>query len=614
MLRRKIDRILSEGEGKQLLWLTVLVLALFIIFCLLGRIWGLDWTDILTLYLDPGNFPIDHRANDYFSLIVTLCGILILSALLVSVFSNVFTNISEAYRKGERRYRFNGHVLILGGSRMLSDMLKQMQHQGEYEGKDIVIMTCCDVETLRERIETMLDDKRFCNRITWYRGERDNEEFLSGARIGTAAAIYLIGEDCEQAHDATNIKTLDLLEKLCGNSGPSIPCFITLDEQTTMDVFHYLPKTSHSRLRTELIRTSDYVVEQLLVYTDFIPIPKKEQYLHLVIAGNTSISHSFATVASQICHFPDYAVNGKRTIITFVGTDMKNQMDKFVANHQSLFQLSHYHYVTPEGRVSHVPDKSYGDFLDVEWEFVESSIESPFVRYELCRWINDSGQTLAIAICNQEPAENLTVALHLPEEVYAAKVPVAVYQQEHGQLMEKAIASGMYGGIVCFGEATESNDALLLRRSLRGKRVNYLYDQAYGTPPAPSVDHAWASISFAHQLSSIASANSIPIKLRSFGLEATKASVDTLDSGTLDSLSEVEHRRWMSSILLMGYRAAPKAERAERSHFKDLKTKYFIHLDIAPYQEIGSEAEKDLIIVKNIPYIIKEETYETFES
>ena len=64
----------------------------------------------------------------------------------------------------------------------------------------------------------------------------------------------------------------------------------------------------------------------------------------------------------------------------------------------------------------------------------------------------------------------------------------------------------------------------------------------------------------------------------------------------------------------MGYRAAPKAERAERSHFKELKTKYFIHLDIAPYQEIGSEAEKDLIIVKNIPYIIKEETYETFES
>lgn len=158
MFLKRIDRILSEGEGKQLAWLTGIVLALFIVFCLIGRIWGLDWTDILTLYLDPGNFPIDHKANDIFSLIVTLSGILILSALMISVFSNVFSNISEAYRKGERRYPFKSHVLILGGGRMLPDMLKQLLHNDVYKGKDIVIMSGSDIEALRERVETMLDD------------------------------------------------------------------------------------------------------------------------------------------------------------------------------------------------------------------------------------------------------------------------------------------------------------------------------------------------------------------------------------------------------------------------------------------------------------------------
>ena len=92
MIRRRMDRILAQGEGKQLAWLVGIVLVLYGIFCLVGRIWGLDWTDILTLYLDPGNFPIDHQANDFFSLIVTLSGILILSALMISVFSNVFSN------------------------------------------------------------------------------------------------------------------------------------------------------------------------------------------------------------------------------------------------------------------------------------------------------------------------------------------------------------------------------------------------------------------------------------------------------------------------------------------------------------------------------------------
>ena len=40
---------------------------------------------------------------------------------------------------------------------------------------------------------------------------------------------------------------------------------------------------------------------------------------------------------------------------------------------------------------------------------------------------------------------------------------------------------------------------------------------------------------------------------------------------------------------------------------KELKNKEFIHLDIAPYDEIAEEADKDTIIVKNIPFIINGE-------
>ena len=197
--------------------------------------------------------------------------------------------------------------------------------------------------------------------------------------------------------------------------------------------------------------------------------------------------------------------------------------------------------------------------------------------------------------------------MHLPGAIYKRDVPVAVYQKDHAEILDKAVATGMFGRISFYGEAAPGTDALLLRRSGRGQRVNYLYDLEYGNPPAASSADAWAGLSFAHQLSSIASANSIPMKLRAFGLEPTRKSVDALDAAALESLSEVEHRRWMLSVLLMGYSAAPRRERADRSRFKELKNKEFIHLDIAPYDELAHEADKDRLIVQNIPYIINGE-------
>ena len=607
MFRRIIDRLLSVGEGKQLAWLVGIVLVLYGIFCLVGRIWGLDWTDILTLYLDPGNFPIDHQANDIFSLIVTLSGILILSALMISVFSNVFSNIAEAYRKGERRYRFSGHVLILGGGHPLADMLKALQKHPDFVDKDIVVMTSSDVEALRAEMEEAIDDAAFCRRITWYRGERDNREDLLSACAPQACCIYLIGEDGEAAHDSRNVGAMDLLRAFCAGEGQPLPCYIALEMRTSQDVFQYLPKADDSRLRIEIVNTSDYLAEQLLVDTPFLPVPDPGQRLHIVIAGGGRTARSFAAVAAQICHFPDFAKSGCRTLISFINNDIREEMDHFVANRESLFELSHYAYVSPAGREEHVPKEGYGDFLDLEWEFIDSRLSSPFVREQLEAWAADPAQKLVVAICHESASMAFSSALHLPKAIYKANVPVAVYQKDHAELMNKAVATGMFGQLRCFGEATPGTDALLLRRSERGQRVNYLYDLEYGNPPAASAAEAWAGLSFAHQLSSIASANSIPMKLRAFGLEPTRASVDALDAEALEALSEVEHRRWMTTVLLTGYRAAPKCERSDRGRFKELKNKEFIHLDIAPYDELAHEADKDRLIVQNIPYIMNGE-------
>ena len=607
MFRRKIDRILSEGEGKQLAWLAGLALALFLLLVLAGSFWALGWTEILNLYLDPGSYPLEAKQGsqtslNIFSLLIAFGGILVLNALTVSAFSNVFDNISEKYRKGERRYKLKGHILILGGGHQLLDMLKSLRTAAEFDGRDIVVMTSSDVETLRDEIETALDDKKFCKRLIWYRGERDNEDDLRSACVAAASRIYLIGEDDEEAHDSVSVAATGLLRDLCAGDGAAIPCFVTLEMHSSLDVFNYLPGEKGSRMQVEIVNASDYLAEQLLVDTDFIPIPDDGQSLHIVIAGFTRTARSIASVAAQICHFP----KGGKTVISFVDEGMQEKMDNYVANHQSLFDLSHYTYVSPVGRTGYVPKNGYGDFLDVEWEFIDSHLSSELVRGHLEKWATDPKQKLALVLCYEDAAAGISSALHLPKALYKGGVPIAVYQKDHPEVLNAALASGQFGALTSFGEASEDSDALFLRRSLHGKRVNYLYDLKYGGGSS-TPDEAWARLPFAHKLSSIASAASIPLKLRAFGIEPTRESVDALSDATLEALSEVEHRRWMLSVLLMGYSAAPAKERKDRSRFKELKSKEFIHLDIAPYREIAEEADKDTIIVKNIPYIINGE-------
>ena len=607
MLRRKIDRILSEGEGKQLAWLAGLALALFLVLVLLGSFWALGWTEILNLYLDPGSYPLEAKqgsqgALNIFSLLIAFGGILVLNALTVSAFSNVFDNISEKYRKGERRYKLKGHVLILGGGRHLADMLKALRVTPEFDKRYIVVMTSSDVETLRDEIETAIDDKRFCARIVWYRGERDNDDDLRSACVAAASRIYLIGEDDEPAHDSISVASTNLMRGICSGKGPVLPCFVTLEMHSSMDVFNYLSGPDDTRLQVEIINASDYLAEQLLVDTDFIPIPEEGQDLHIVIAGFNRTARSIASVAAQICHFPKWG----KTVISFVDDGMQEKMDNYVANHQSLFDLSHYTYVSPVGRTGYVPKNGYGDFLDVEWEFIDSHLSSELVRGMLEKWSADPKQKLALVLCYEDDSACISAALHLPKAVHKSGVPVAVYQKDHPEVLNAAIACGQYGSLTSFGEAAEGSDALFLRRSLYGKRVNWLYDRKYGGGNA-TPDQAWARLPFAHKLSSIASAASIPLKLRAFGIQPTRECVDALPDDVLAALSEVEHRRWILSVLFMGYSAAPANIRKERLHLKELKRE-FIHLAIAPYEEIPEgERNKDTIIVKNIPYIVNGE-------
>ena len=350
MLKRTFHKMLSEGEGRQLLWLFITCIVSFAIFAGIIKLffpqWNFSWQDLMALFLDPGNFS-GAGEHDWLRLIIAMVGMFVFSALLISAFTNVFDNVANAYRKGEARYSFSDHVLILGAGNMLKDILLTLHKEKTHEGRDIVVMTTIDVEQLRDKMETLISDKKFSDHITYYHGEREIEEQLKDACPEDAAVIYIIGEDNEPAHDTISLRCNDLLNKLCGIEGEPITCYMTLEQHTSINVFMYMEKEEDKhRLQTEVINNSEYVVEQLLVYTEILPALHVDdpQHLHVVVVGGSNTTRSFAKVAAQICHYPNFQTAG-RTVVTFIDGDMRRKMDDFVANNQDLFDLSHYRYV-----------------------------------------------------------------------------------------------------------------------------------------------------------------------------------------------------------------------------------------------------------------------------
>ena len=587
MIKRKIDKLLSAGQGKQLIYLSVFCLAAVLAFYGFAKLFfeGYNWQEIVSVFLDPGNFP-DIGKHYLFQMLIGLVGCFIFSALLVSVFSNVFDNISEAVRKGERRYKLKNHLLILGNSSRLTAMLNQYWNENP-DGK-VAVMTTSDVPKLRETLEAELGKQ--AENIIFYFGERDNESNLASACVCDASKIYIIGEINENDLDSKNIECYELIKKL---GADNVDCYLTLEHESSVSVLQYDNRGAAGRL--EVVNTKEYEAEQLLVYTDFLPALKKdsEQSSHIVILGTGEIAKAVAFVAAHISHYPNYRKKGIKTKISFIGNNMRKWMDDLIASKPGLFDLSVYSYINPKGvKDEDVPNEEYGDILDIEWEFIDNHASSPQVRRLMKEWAKDKSQILSLIICENKEKDRIDTVLNLPD--YVLDSAVAVYMEGSQSVISKAVKTGMYGNIICFGGAAEWNDPLFLNRAKRGMRVNHIYNSLYGDKDK-TAEEAWHDIPVAHKFSSIESANSIPLRRRCFD-----------ENSEREDIYELEHRRWMMSSLLTGFKALPTKEAVkvrEEGRIKEYK-KLFIHPDIVDFEMLSEhEKNKDKDIIDAESYI-----------
>lgn len=660
---RLFDRSFSSGWVRQVMFLGSLMLVFFLLCALAMYLCAIN-SDIseadasfkalvrtLELMLDPGSFSGSGDYKDTFPIllqfITTIIGAVIFTAMLITVLGNIVSNRVENYKKGRVRYNFDNHVLVLGANSMLTSMLREFIQTGVHQNRKIVVLTTQDTENLHDKILSDIPDFDQKLDVTWLNGSRIIDQTLRNVQVDEAYSIYILGEDNELDHDSLNLECWRLVKSICKDIKRAVQCYLVVDRVSTYHVLQYGKKEKDTWLYLNIINSLENWAQRVLVsceYMEGVRYPSidrlgitedSDKSVRFVIYGMTQMSYAMASTVAHIAHFPNFKKGKNRTKICFISPDIQTEMDFYLGHYDNIFRLAYANLTHwDENGQCHkepvrMPDTKYGDFLDVEWEFIDGSIESTNVRQLLEGWSSNEKEYLSIALCENEANVNLAASLYLPEVIYVKDIPVFVYQASSGEVLKYAHNTNRYSNIYPFGMKDECYDPLFRNRIVKAKKINYLYQlednglQYDGMPDLEVLEEYWNTrVEYLFKLSNLYAANSIPIKLRSVGIDPDTINEDTMFTHRdIHILSETEHNRWNMERLLLGMQPLYESKRLEINKMiadsdpeivkqgktinRHLKNNNY-HKDIAPYEELlNSSRQYDITIVKNILDVIK---------
>lgn len=657
----RFDRLFSSNRvwkplllvvGFCVVW-TLFLWVVWLIFrpCLVGgsNVDG-DLNNVIRLMFGATNYPIGDGWGmpHWYQLLIALVGTMFFTAFLISTLSNILTNRAASHRKGYLHYYFSDHVLILGGSKVTVGILKSIAADEQLRKKEVVILTNQDAEELWVHTVPLLTEEERKVKLLIYHGERNMDKALRFSQAELASVIYIIGEDMEKEHDSINVDCWKRVRALRdAKSKTMAQCYMLLERNASTYVFSALPKEDTRTMETTIVNRLESVAQQVLIgddkrWRDYTldrgaVVTGSKKYVHLVVLGMTQMGYAMASTAAHLCHYPNFDEEGTppiRTKITFIDPNAEEEMKMFKGRYPGLFELSHSCY-REDGMKEEEKDPlpGYGDFLDVEWEFIKGSVVDEWVRKKLEKWKNDENQVLTLAFCGEEAERNMAQALYLPGDYFryvekgetlTERDPVIwVYQMENSAMVETAHEQvGRYANVFPFGTMTDSFDSRMGKRLTAAKRINYLYQkqnkgEVYSTMARQEeLDRMWQGLSYAEKMSNIYAANSIYSKFRSMGIDERGVVGPFTDENLIKQLAKMEHARWNMEKLLVGFRPMPEEERdvinaninnqEVKKRIKELKSQKFVHKDINKYKKLPEESKKyDIAIVRNLADVIK---------
>lgn len=551
-------------------------------------------------------------------------------------------------RDGFTRYSFKQHILILGGSREFLPLLRAIAAHDALKMLPVVVLADSDCPSLLQLLRTRLQSLGVQSPVTLYRGSRTCADTLRTCQVDSASHIFILGEDDEPAHDSLNVSCWQQVRQLRAQCNQLAQCYLMLRSSTSTLLFHSLQQEAHNSLETTIINSYESLAQQLLVgdiyHNDTLTLDRglvtvgSDRFVHLVVVGMTPMGYAFAATAAQLCHFPNFDESAPRPIrtrITFVDPRANELMDCFKASYPGIFDLSHVRYIEQPGAwLQGVPQRSLGDFVDVEWQFVKGNISSEWIRDMLSACAADSRQVLSVALCGGDSARNLAEAYRLPRQLYplpdssnsSPLTPVVyVYQPDDSSLVQTVQNEVLrFHNVVPFGFNAKGFDPLHSLRIAAAKRINYLYQKensgkVFTSMPADEalLNELWRQLSSAEKTAALLAANATNTFIRSFGLSRTTLADHLSDDALVESFAAVDHARRNMACLLAGYSAMPADQRArlnsalqsaDNSEREEatIQSKYskcmlFVDKDITPYALLPENLKQYYrAIVRNI--------------
>ena len=469
-----------------------------------------------------------------------------------------------------------------------------------------------------------------------------SNQTLGKTDIATYKEFVLLADWDANPFEADN-KVMSIVQQIAANApepknGKRPLCHLLLRSHSLLHMIRLdgFRKEIEDKLEINPFTMEDQWSQIIAMGLDREPITKQsEKTVHLVIFGMSEIAEQVAINAAHVCHYPNYLQkdHSLRTRITVIDDVAFEKSKEWVQRYKNLFDNSYFRFVdtkkNPAVTNTYRPMyKDREDFVDVEWEFVKASPFDKLVRNKISKWSTSSSQQLTIVFANDNTGLGLSDALHLPETIISAQIPVYVYMQSNKAFGQIKHTNNTPNIIPC-GMADQGYDVNVPIVKM-AKNVNFIYDRCYEENDKDwngrlrftvEIDEekkelSWAKKSGVKRMSNIYNAMTIGVKMRSMGFKENDwDKFYEISQEDMEILAEVEHNRWSVEELILGWRPCSDKEQREIEADINLKEEFKkrkIHYDLRAYNDLRPDGTGrpvqvyDRCLSACIPLIAKE--------
>lgn len=602
------------------------------------------------LITDPGTILDSFKENHTpwylmpFLCIISIIGFILVCGIMISVFSNFFQRRVDDYKNGVIRYQhLKNHIVIIGFDEIVPSLVKQKCKECEDDGSNssILILSKKNSKEVREHVNSTLT-KEEEKRLIVYCGRRDSKDELETLNLKEAKEIFILGNRENDGHDTLNIDCLVKMNTIIGewkDGKEKIPVSVMFDNYATFSAFQSdLSKEWRKSFKFKPFNFYDYWAQKVIIdhgydgtndvkYIEYPriegnePLRDGDDVVNVIIFGITSMGVAIATQAAHYLHFSKKKDNSiRKSRITFICANAREEMDMFRSYYSSFFEIQSSifrDFIDGNGEEEEIPPTVFkgdnGNFLDIEFEFINGESYHPGVRDFLRDLAKDENQRISIFITTGNDRRDMNIGMSLPEELYHMEgqktTPIFVHQKKSGELLRllEDISNEKYKEIYPFG-MIDTTLNLNFKNLYKAQILNLIYSKGlYDINVKNEAIKEWDKLPSAHQWSSLYCANSFELKQKEFKLIENKKIKDIKELETCfkknkEELCEIEQNRWNVEKLLMGFRKPHEDEQQKID--EDRKTnsnnylcnkykKEYIHDLIRPFDEIKQLTWKD---------------------